>query len=169
MLLVFVMKCCIKKPCSLPHNHYIAARFLHPHACLTCSSVHPCPNSSPIACPPSSVLCWCLLCFFLFLIFFIVFFWLFFLLFSFSLFFCVSCIFVLCIFSCGTCYFVPFLDSFMGFKKWTLNCYGAFLIQLWLVRQIFRLAFLDFWNKAKHLIKSQFRLGFWFLKKSQTR
>ena len=22
MLLVFVMKCCIKKPCSLPHNHY---------------------------------------------------------------------------------------------------------------------------------------------------
>ena len=23
MLLVFAMKCCIKMPCSLPHNHYL--------------------------------------------------------------------------------------------------------------------------------------------------
>ena len=37
----------------------IVARFLHLYACLTCLI------SSPIACPPSSVLCWCLLCFFL--------------------------------------------------------------------------------------------------------
>ena len=52
----------------------IAARFLHLYACLTYSSVHASilhhclPTitcvmlmSSPIACPPSSVLCWCLL------------------------------------------------------------------------------------------------------------
>jgi len=64
VLLVFVMKCCIKMSCSLPHNHY--CRSLPSPACLPHLLICRCPNSSPIACPPSSVLCWCLLCFFLF-------------------------------------------------------------------------------------------------------
>ena len=66
LLLVFVMKCCVKMRCSLPQPScfvIIAAWFLHLHACFACSSVHhmhQSKNSSPIAWPPSSVLCWCL-------------------------------------------------------------------------------------------------------------
>jgi len=58
MLLVFAMKYCIKMPCSLPHNHYCC--LLPSPACLTHLLICTCLNSSPIACPPSSVLCRCL-------------------------------------------------------------------------------------------------------------
>jgi len=62
MLFVFAMKCCTKMPCPLPHNHYcclLSSPIRLPHL-LICT----CLISSPIACPPSSVLCWCLLFFF---------------------------------------------------------------------------------------------------------
>jgi len=64
MLLVFAMKCCTKMPCPLPHNHYCC--LLSSPMCLPHLLICTCLISSPIACPPSSVLCWCLLCFFLF-------------------------------------------------------------------------------------------------------
>ena len=62
MLLVFAMKCCIKMPCPLPNNHYCCS--LPSPVCLPHLLICTCLISSPIACPPSSVLCWCLLCFF---------------------------------------------------------------------------------------------------------
>ena len=62
MLLVFAMKCCTKMPCPLPHNHY--CRLLSSPVCLPHLLICTCLISSPIACPPSSVLCWCLLRFF---------------------------------------------------------------------------------------------------------
>ena len=61
MLLVFTMKC-IKLSCSLPHNHYCCS--LPSPVCLPHLLICTCFISSPIACPPSSVLCWCLSCFF---------------------------------------------------------------------------------------------------------
>ena len=64
MLLVFAMKCCTKMPCPLPHNQYCC--LLPPPICLPHLLICTCLISSPIACPPSSVLCWCLLCFFYF-------------------------------------------------------------------------------------------------------
>ena len=51
--------------CSLPHNHYCC--LLPSTVCLPHLLICTCLISSPIACPPSSVLCWCLLglfCFF---------------------------------------------------------------------------------------------------------
>jgi len=39
LLLVSVIKCCVKMHCSLPHK-LIAAHFPHMCACFTCSSVH---------------------------------------------------------------------------------------------------------------------------------
>ena len=57
VLPAFVMECCIKIPCSLPHNHFcclLPSPVCLPHL-LICTRL----NSSPIACPPSSVLCWC--------------------------------------------------------------------------------------------------------------
>ena len=69
MLLVFAMKCCTKMPCPLPHNDYYYCCLLPSPACLShlliCTSS--CLISSPIACPPSCVLCRCLLCFVFFL------------------------------------------------------------------------------------------------------
>ena len=65
MLLVFAMKCCTKMPCHLPYDHYcflLPSAISLPHL-LICT----CLISSPIPCPPSSVLCWCLLCFFIFI------------------------------------------------------------------------------------------------------
>ena len=64
------MKCCTKMPCPLPHNHFIAAYFLHLYACLTCSSVHA-SSLHPLLAHHHlcSVLCWCILRFFLFLIY----------------------------------------------------------------------------------------------------
>jgi len=51
--------------CSLPH-YLNTDRFLHLcSACFTCSPVHASALHSPTACPPSSVLCWCILCFFI--------------------------------------------------------------------------------------------------------
>jgi len=46
MLLVFVIKCCIKMPCSLPHNHYCCS--LPPPACLPHLLICTCLNSSPL-------------------------------------------------------------------------------------------------------------------------
>ena len=63
MLLVFAVKCCTKMPCRLPHNHYCCLLSLP--ICLPHLLICTCLISSPIACPPSSVLCWCLLRFFL--------------------------------------------------------------------------------------------------------
>jgi len=65
MLLVFAMKYCTKMPCPLPHNHYCC--LLSSPVCLPHLLICTCLISSPIACPPSSVLCWCLLRFFYFL------------------------------------------------------------------------------------------------------
>jgi len=65
MLLVFAMKCCTKMPCPLPHNHYCC--LLPSPICLPQLLICTCLISSPIACPPSSVICWCLLRFFIFL------------------------------------------------------------------------------------------------------
>jgi len=62
MLLVFAMKCCTKVPCPLPHKHYCCS--LPSPVCLPHLLICTCLISSPIACPPSSMLCWCLLCFF---------------------------------------------------------------------------------------------------------
>jgi len=59
MLLVFAMKCCTKMLCPLPHNHYCYS--LPSPVCLLHLLVCTCFISSPIACPPSSVLCWYLL------------------------------------------------------------------------------------------------------------
>jgi len=44
---------------------FIAVHFFHlwPCACFNCTPVHA--NSSPIACPPTSVLRWCILCMYL--------------------------------------------------------------------------------------------------------
>jgi len=59
MLLVFAMKCFTNMPCLLPHNRYcclLSSPMYLPHL-LICT----CLISSPVACPPSSVLCWCLL------------------------------------------------------------------------------------------------------------
>jgi len=61
MLLVSAMKCCTKMLCPLPHNHYCC--LLPSPICLPHLFICTCLISSPIACPPSSVLCWCLLCF----------------------------------------------------------------------------------------------------------
>jgi len=63
MLLVFAMKCS-KMPCPLPHNHYCCS--LPSPVCLPHLLICTCLISPPIACPPSSVLCWCLLCFLFF-------------------------------------------------------------------------------------------------------
>jgi len=60
LLLVFVMKC-VKMHCFLPHNPYCCS--LPSPVCLLYLPICTCINSSPITCPPSSVLCWCLLCF----------------------------------------------------------------------------------------------------------
>ena len=57
VLLVFVMKC-IKVSCSLPHNHYCCS--LPSPAYLPHLLICTCLSSAPIACPLSSVLCWCL-------------------------------------------------------------------------------------------------------------
>jgi len=65
MLLVFAMKC-TKMPCPLPHNQYCCLLSLP--ICLPHLLICTCLISSPIACPPSSVLRWCLLRF-LFLIY----------------------------------------------------------------------------------------------------
>jgi len=61
VLLVFVIKC-VKMYFSLPHDPY---RCLLPSpVCLHHLLICTCINSSPIACPPSSVLLrWCILCF----------------------------------------------------------------------------------------------------------
>jgi len=67
ILFVLAMKCCIKMPCSLPHNHHWCS--LPSPVCLPHLLICTCLISSPIACPPSSVLCWCLLCSFLFFLF----------------------------------------------------------------------------------------------------
>ena len=63
----FAMKCCTKMPCPLPHNHYCC--LLSSPICLPHLLICTCLISSPIACPPSSVLCCCLLRFFIFLIY----------------------------------------------------------------------------------------------------
>ena len=65
MLLVFAMKY-TKMPCPLPHNHYCC--LLPSPICLRHLFICACLISSPIACLPSSVLCWCLLRFFIFAI-----------------------------------------------------------------------------------------------------
>ena len=67
MLLVFAIKYYIKMPCSLPHNHYCCS--LPSPVCLPHLLICTCLISSPIACPPSSVLCWCLYCAFSFFLF----------------------------------------------------------------------------------------------------
>jgi len=67
MLLVFATKCCTKMPCPLPHNHYCC--LLPSPVCLPHLLIYTCLISSLIACPPSSVLCWCLLCSLLFLLY----------------------------------------------------------------------------------------------------
>jgi len=59
LLLVFVIECCVKMHCSLPHNHPYCCSLLS-RVCLLCLLICTCINSSPIACPPSSVVCWCL-------------------------------------------------------------------------------------------------------------
>jgi len=64
MLLVFAMKYGTKIPCPLPHNHFCCS--LPSPVCLPHLLICTCLISLPIACPPSSVLCWCLLCFFYF-------------------------------------------------------------------------------------------------------
>ena len=46
MLLVFLMKCCIKMPCSLPHNHYCC--LLPSPICLSHLFIRTCLNSSPL-------------------------------------------------------------------------------------------------------------------------
>ena len=63
MLLVSAVKCCTKMPCPLPRNHYCCS--LPSPVCLPHLLICTCLISSPIACPPSSVLCWCFLFFFL--------------------------------------------------------------------------------------------------------
>ena len=56
LLLVFEVKF-VKMHCSLPHNPYCYFPWLlHLLVCI-------CINFSSILCPPSLVLCWCLLCF----------------------------------------------------------------------------------------------------------
>jgi len=65
MLLAFAIKRCTKMPCPLPHNHYcclLSSPTRLPHL-LICT----CLISSPIACPPSFVLCWYLLRFYFFI------------------------------------------------------------------------------------------------------
>ena len=71
LLLVFAMKCCNKMPCPLPHNHYCC--LLSSPICLPHLLICICLISSPTACPPSSVLCWCLLR--LFFCFFFIYLW----------------------------------------------------------------------------------------------
>jgi len=69
MLLVLAMKCCTKMPCPLPHNHYccFVLTFFTYSLCLPHLLVCTCLISSPIARPPSYVLCWCVLrCMFMF-------------------------------------------------------------------------------------------------------
>ena len=63
LVVVFAMKCCTKMPCTLAYNQTIIA------ACFSHLLICTCLISSPIACLPSSVLCWCLLCFFIFYFF----------------------------------------------------------------------------------------------------
>ena len=59
----------------LPHNHYCC--LLPSPVCLPHLLICTCLISSPIVCPPSSVLCWCLLCFFCYMLhFFVTAFWL---------------------------------------------------------------------------------------------
>jgi len=58
LLPVFVLKCCVKLHCSLPHNPYCCS--LPSPMCLLHLLICTCLNSSPIACPPSSVLSWSL-------------------------------------------------------------------------------------------------------------
>ena len=75
MLLVFVMICCTKMPCPLPHNHYCCLLSLP--ICLPHLLICTCLISSPIACPPSSVLCCGLFRFFCYMLhFFVTLFWL---------------------------------------------------------------------------------------------
>ena len=66
--LVSVMKCCVKMYGYLPHNPYCCS--LPSPVCLLHLLICTCLNSSPIACPPFSVLCWCLLCFFILFLFY---------------------------------------------------------------------------------------------------
>ena len=74
MLLVFAMKYCTKMPCPLPHNHYWC--LLSSPICLPHLLICTCLISSPIACPPSSVLRWCLLRFCFFLLYILNYLWL---------------------------------------------------------------------------------------------
>ena len=67
MLLVFAMKCCTKMSCPLPHNHYNCCLFSSP-ICLPHLLICTCLIFLPIACPPSSVLCY-VYCVFLFLLY----------------------------------------------------------------------------------------------------
>ena len=61
LLSVFVMICCDKMHCSLPHIPYFCS--LPSPVCLLHLLTCTCVDSSPIACPPSSVVCWYLLWF----------------------------------------------------------------------------------------------------------
>ena len=94
MLFVFAMKCCTKMPCPLPHrpNHYCC--LLSSPICLSHLLICTCVISSPIACPPSSVLGWCLFRFFLFLIY--------------ATFLCDSILDCLCTYFCLIVFFIPF-------------------------------------------------------------
>ena len=127
LLLVFVMKYCVKMHCSLPHN---------PYCCSLPSPVHlpaTCINSSPIAYPQSTVLCWCTLCF--------VFFWLHFSVF----FFCIS-LFSSLLFFCSLL-LSYFLLLFFVFFVWS-GFFGFFAARLsLLVRSLFCL--LSTWIQAR--------------------
>ena len=68
MLLVFAMKCCTKMPCPLPHNHYYMLLVSFTYVLASPAHLYMLISSS-IACLPSSVLCWCLLRFFIFFLF----------------------------------------------------------------------------------------------------
>jgi len=59
LLPAFVMKCVLMH-CSMPHHPYCC--LLPSSMCLLYLLICTCINSSPNACPPSSVLHWCLLC-----------------------------------------------------------------------------------------------------------
>ena len=127
ILLVLAMKCCTKMPCPLPHNHYFCLLFSP--ICLPHLLICTCLISSPIACPPSSVLCWCLLRFFYFwymLHFFVtpfwivcvhIFVWLFFFIpFHFG------CVFNMCV--CLS--FCVYLGVFLFImRKWPLNVFSS--------------------------------------------
>ena len=91
MLLVFAMKCCTKMPCPLPHNHYCC--LLSSLICLPHLHICTCLISSPIACPSSSMLCWCLLRSFFYI---------------YVTFLCDSILDYLCTYFCLIDFFIPF-------------------------------------------------------------